>query len=113
MTGLKMVLTAFAAWVHTAICALMTSEGRRAWAVVLCGGCGVVMTAFAEQTLWLVKDHAAYVFWLGTEAMGILLVVISAITALIAKRHIGGEVNLRDGSGKLDVDDFNTGKDGE
>lgn len=96
-------LAGFVAWIHAAFCALLTPEGRRAWAVVLCGGCGIVMTVLAYAGMFLLRDHAAWVFWLATEAMGIILIVISAITGLLVKRDIGGEINLPGGSGKLNI----------
>jgi hypothetical protein len=98
-------LGALVAWIHAAFCALLDPEGRRAWAVVLCGGCGIVMTGLAYWGMFILRDHAGYVFWLATEAMGIVLIVISAITGLLVKRNIGGQVDLPGGGGgKLNID---------
>jgi len=90
--------TAFAAWLHAAFCALMTAEGRRAWAVIIAFGCGVTMTAYAAWSLWLVRDHAMLAFWLGLSAMFVILVVITAFTGLLVKRDIGGSISRNGGS---------------
>lgn len=96
---------AFIHWLHLALCALMTPEGRRGWAVILCGGCGVIMTALAYWGMYLNRGSPAYTFWLATEAMAIILVVISAITGLLVKRNIGGQWNFPGGTGgKIDID---------
>lgn len=103
--GLMRGPRALVAWIHAAFCALLDPEGRRAWAVILCGGCGIAMTVFAYVALYLVRNHAGFVFWLATEAFGIILIVISAITGLLVKRNIGGQVDLPGGGGgKLNID---------
>jgi hypothetical protein len=102
---------AFLHWLRLAFCALLDPEGRRAWAVLLCGGGGMIMTAYASAALYIVRTHAMLAFWLGLAAMGIILFVMGAITALLAKRHIGGEVNVREGTGKLDLQDLGGGED--
>jgi hypothetical protein len=91
-------LLAFIGWVRTALCALMTPEGRRGWAVMIAFGCGVSMTAYAAASLWLVRDHAMLAFWLGLAAMFVVLVVITAFTGLLVKRDIGGSVSKEGGS---------------
>jgi hypothetical protein len=99
-------IRAFFGWIHLAFCALLNPEGRRAWAVILCGGCGIVMTVLAYWGMYLERDHPAYVFWLATEAFGIILIVISAITGLLVKRDIGGSVKLPGGGeGTVNITD--------
>jgi hypothetical protein len=100
---------ALIAWIHAAFCALLTPEGRRAWAVILCGGCGIVMSGLAYWGMYLNRSHPAYTFWLATEAMGIVLIVISAITGLLVKRNIGGSVNVREGTGSVNIEDREDG----
>lgn len=88
-------------WLGTPFRALVNPEGRRAWAVLIAFGCEVVMTAYATWALWLVKDRPSYVFWLGTQAMGLVLLMSTAFTGLLVKRDIGGSANLR--SGQVDI----------
>lgn len=97
---------AFATWLHAAFCALMTPDGLKAWALIMSWGCSIAMTAYATYALWLVRDRPGFAFWLGTEAMGILLLVITGIMYLLGvKRDIGGDLNLKDGTGSLTIKD--------
>lgn len=78
---------AFAAWIHAAFCALMTEEGRKAWALIMAWGCSVAMTAMAASSLWLVRKSAMLAFWLGLSAMLIILIVISGIMVILGVRR--------------------------
>jgi hypothetical protein len=103
-------IAAFIHWMHLALCALMNPEGRRAWAVILCGGCGIIESAYSTYALLLLRDHPGYVFWLGTEANGLVLIVVSCFTGLLVKRNIGGQWNVGSSGGKIDIDQTGDGQ---
>lgn len=99
-------------WVRAALLALLYPEGRRAWAVLIAFGCGVVMAVIAAVGLYLDRHQPGYVFWIATEAMAVNLIVITAFTGLLVKRDIGGTVTLPGGSsGSVTIKD--AGADGD
>lgn len=63
-------------------------ERRKDWAMFFASGGGVVMTLFAVACLWLVRDIAGFVFWLGLAAMGQILVVFTGLLGLLVKRSL-------------------------
>lgn len=73
---------------HGAIVALTTGEGRKAWAMALLGGCMMAMTVYASAALVFVKHRPPFVFYLGLSAHLIILVVGTAIAAMLVKRSI-------------------------
>lgn len=77
----------FVGWIHAALCALMSEEGRKAWALLMAWGCSIAMTAMAASSLWLVRKSAMLAFWLGLSAMAIILIVITGIMVLLGVRR--------------------------
>jgi hypothetical protein len=90
-------IAAFVGWIHSAFCSLLTEEGRRAWAVVVAFGCGVVETVYSAFALYYARTHPMLVFWLGLTSQFIVLVVITAFTGLLIKREIGGSISKEGG----------------
>lgn len=86
-------------WIHTAICALTTEDGRKGWAMLAALGCSFIMTAIAVCVLWIVRNHPSYAFTLGLAAMGIIVVVITGLMWLLGVRR-DTEINLKDGTVK-------------
>jgi len=74
-------------WLHTAICALTTEDGRKGWAMLAALGCAVTMTAYAAAVLWIVKKSPMLAFWLGLASMGIILIVITGLMVLLGVRR--------------------------
>jgi hypothetical protein len=99
---LTVVPRGFMAWVHTAFCALMTEEGRKAWALLMAWGCSVAMTAFTVAVLWFVRKSPMLTFWLGLCAMGIIFVVITGIMVLLGVRR---STHLKHGDSDFSIDD--------
>lgn len=92
LTGVWAHVMAFLRVVQRALAALMLPEGRRAWALVALWGAGVAVLAYAAAAMWLVRDHAGLVFWLGIMAHISVLVAISGFAGLLVKRRITGKV---------------------
>lgn len=80
-------MRAFFAWVHAAICALTTEDGRKGWAMLAALGCSVTMTVYAAAVLWIVKGKPMLAFWLGIAALAIILIVISGLMVLLGIRR--------------------------
>jgi hypothetical protein len=79
----------FVGWIHTAVCALTTDEGRKGWAMLAALGCAVMMTAYAGAALWLVKTSPMLVFWLGVAALVINVIVVTGLMVLLGiKRDV-------------------------
>jgi hypothetical protein len=74
-------------WLHTAICALTTEDGRKGWAMLAALGCAVTMTAYAAAVLWIVKRNPLLAFWLGLAALGIILIVITGLMVLLGVKR--------------------------
>lgn len=89
----------FIGWVHSAVCALTTEDGRKGWAMLAALGCSFVMTVIAVWVLWIVRRHPSYAFTLGLAAMGIIVVVITGLMWLLGVRR-DTEINLKDGTVK-------------
>ena len=89
----------FFGWVHLAICALTTEDGRKGWAMLAALGCAFVMTAIAVWVLWIVRHNPSLAFTLGLAAMGIIVVVITGLMWLLGVRR-DTEINLKDGTVK-------------
>lgn len=87
----------FIGWVHTAICALTTEDGRKGWAMLAALGCSFVMTAITVWVLWIVKEEPEFAFTLGLAAMVIIVVVITGLMWLLGVRR-DTEINLREGT---------------
>jgi hypothetical protein len=85
-------------WLHTAICALTTDDGRKGWAMLAALGCAVTMTGYAIAVLWIVKRNPMLAFWLGLAALGIILIVITGLMVLLGVRRNtavkGGDVEV-------------------
>ena len=81
------MIRSFFAWVHAAICALTTDDGRKGWAMLAALGCSVTMTVYAAAVLWIVKGKPMLAFWLGIAALAIILIVISGLMVLLGIRR--------------------------
>ncbi len=71
---------------------LLTTEGRRAAALVLLAGAGAVMTVYAAVALWLVRFHHADVLTLGLSAHVIIFVCVTGFAGLLIKRMLKASV---------------------
>jgi hypothetical protein len=89
----------FFEWVHLALCALTTEDGRKGWAMLAALGCSFVMTGIALWAMWLVRTSASLSFTLGLAAMVIIVVVITGLMWLLGVRR-DTEINLKDGTVK-------------
>lgn len=89
----------FFGWVHLAICALTTEDGRKGWAMLAALGCAFVMTIIAVWVLWLVRNNPSLAFTLGLAAMTIIVIVITGLMWLLGVRR-DTEINLKDGTVK-------------
>lgn len=89
----------FTSWVHLALCALTTEDGRKGWAMLAALGCAFVMTAIAVWAMWLVRANPSLAFTLGVAAMVIITVVITGLMWLLGVRR-DTEINLKDGTVK-------------
>jgi hypothetical protein len=58
--------SSFFGWVHLAICALTTEDGRKGWAMLAALGCAFVMTLIAVAVLWIVRNNPSLAFTLGS-----------------------------------------------
>lgn len=96
MSRLERAWSALIGWVHTAICALTTDEGRKGWAMLAALGCAFVMTAIVVAVLWWVRNNPGYAFTLGLAAMGVIVIVITGLMWLLGVRR-DTEINLKDG----------------
>ena len=98
----------FVAWVHAAICALTTEEGRKGWAMLAALGCCVVMTGEVGFVLWLVKKNPMLAFWIGLSAQGVNLIVVTGLMVLLGvKRSTHTDVNMGDTKVSIGIDDKN------
>lgn len=89
----------FFGWVHLALCALTTEDGRKGWAMLAALGCSFVMTGIVLWSMWLVRTNAPLSFTLGLAAMVIIVVVITGLMWLLGVRR-DTEINLKDGTVK-------------
>jgi hypothetical protein len=74
-------------WLHTAVCALTTAEGRKGWAMLAALGCCVVMTAEVVSVLWLVRSNPMLAFWIGMSAQGVNFVVVTGLMVLLGVKR--------------------------
>jgi hypothetical protein len=77
----------FVGWLHAAICALTTEQGRKGWAMLAALGCCVVMTAEVGTVLWLVRTNPMLAFWIGISAQGVNLIVVTGLMVLLGVRR--------------------------
>jgi apolipoprotein N-acyltransferase len=64
----------------------VTPDGRRAWAfLAIVGGC-MVFTAVIIGSLWLIKDHDEFVFYLALAAHVQVLVGMTALGWAMGRR---------------------------
>jgi len=68
--------------------AILTPEGRRAWALGLLAGGGLAMTIFAGAALWIVRDRPQLAFSLGLGALMLIAIVLTGFAGLLVKRTI-------------------------
>ncbi len=94
-------------WLHLAVCALTTEDGRKGWAMLAALGCAFVMTAYAAAVLWLVRKNPMLAFWLGLAALGIVVVVITGLMVLLGIRRTT-DLDLKEG--KVHIDDLGGGQ---
>lgn len=68
--------------------ALLTPDGRRAWALLLMAGCSVTMTAYVTWVLWIVKAREDYAFYLGIAGFLMIAIVTTGFAGLLVKRLV-------------------------
>jgi hypothetical protein len=97
----------FIGWIHDAICALTTAEGRKGWAMLAALGCCFVMTAEVALVLWLVRRNAMLAFWIGMSAQAVNFVVVTGLMVLLGvKRSTKLSVPIPGGgTASLGIDD--------
>lgn len=111
MKGFWLWITAwprgFVGWIHSAICALTTDQGRKGWAMLAALGCCVVMTAEVASVLWLVRTNPMLAFWIGLSAQAVNLIVVTGLMVLLGvKRSTKLSVPLPGGgTASLGIDD--------
>lgn len=86
----------FFGWVHTAICALTTEDGRKGWAMLAALGCCVIETALVVIVLWLVRKNPMLAFWIGFSSQATILIVITGLMWLLGVRR-DTEIDLKEG----------------
>jgi hypothetical protein len=65
---------------------IMTPDGRRAFAfLAIVGGC-MVFTAIIIWSVWMIRDHAGFVFWLALAAHAQVLVGMTALGWAMGRR---------------------------
>jgi hypothetical protein len=67
---------------------IMTADGRKAWAFLALVGGSAVNTVFAAVVLYLVHERVGLAFWLGIVAQAQVLVILTALGALLVKRSV-------------------------
>ncbi len=72
--------------------ALMSPEGRRAWALMLMAGGGLSMTIFAGCALYIVRDYPNYAFYMGLASLFLIGIVLTGYAGLLISRVIKGSV---------------------
>lgn len=92
----------FVGWLHVAICALTTDEGRKGWAMLAALGCSFVMTGIVLWAMWLVRRNPSLAFSLGLAAMVIIVIVITGLMWLLGVRR-DTEIDLT--AGKIKTSD--------
>lgn len=105
--AIKRGCLAFIMWLHMAVCALTTEDGRKGWAMLAALGCSVAMTAYAGAVLFLVRESPMLAFWLGLSALVIILIVITGLMVLLGVRRTTN-VDLKEG--KVQIDDGMPGR---
>lgn len=65
-----------------------TATGRRAWAFRALFGAAIVFTCFAAYGVWQVRNDVDKTFWLAVIAHAQILVILSAMGALLVRRSI-------------------------
>ena len=71
---------------------LLTTEGRRAGALVLLACAGAVMTVYAAAAMYLVRSHHSDVLALGMSAHVIIFVAVTGFAGLLVKRMLKAEI---------------------
>lgn len=65
-----------------------TDDGRRAFSfIAIVGGC-VVFTVFIFISLWLLRDHPGFIFWLALAAHAQILLGMSALGWALGRRML-------------------------
>lgn len=65
---------------------ISTPEGRRAYSfLAIVGGC-IVFTAIIVWSVWMLRDHAGFVFWLALAAHAQVLVGMTALGWVMGRR---------------------------
>ena len=65
---------------------IMTPDGRRAYAFAAIVGGAMVFSAFIWIALWLIRDHAEFVFYLALAAHAQVLVGMTALGWAMGRR---------------------------
>ena len=65
---------------------IMTPDGRRAWAFAAITGGAMVFSAFIWIALYMVRDHAGFVFYLALAAHAQVLVGMTALGWALGRR---------------------------
>jgi hypothetical protein len=88
----------FVGWLHAAICALTTDEGRKGWAMLAAIGCCFVMTGEVTFVLW-VDVNSWHRFLIAMSAQGVNLIVVTGLMVLLGvRRNTHGEAKLPGGT---------------
>lgn len=64
------------------------ADRRRDRALLFLAGGAIAMTVFAAAAMYLVRDQARYVFWLGMSAMALDGVALTGFAGLIVRRTL-------------------------
>lgn len=86
---------------------ITTPDGRRAWAFVALWGGGITFTAFAAFGVWHLRTIPGFTFWLALAAHAQVLVVLTALGALLVKRMI------KLGRDGVEISDTSSGGNGD
>jgi hypothetical protein len=65
---------------------IATHDGRRAWAFLAIMGGSMVFTAIIIWSVWMLRGHAGFVFWLALAAHAQVLVGMTALGWQMGRR---------------------------
>jgi hypothetical protein len=92
-------VSAFGAWLHgvitapwRALRAMREPESRNGAALIFTAAGGLTVIIYAGFSLYIVREHANYAFWLGVGALFLHAIVLTGFVSLLSKRTI--EANI-------------------
>ena len=65
-----------------------THDGRRAWAFLSIVGGSIVFTCLIMASVWLLREHAGFLFWLALAAHAQVFIGMSAIGWAMGRRAV-------------------------